>query len=65
MRNAYVDDGGRITAIDDLSPSDESPHWSPEPARYAVEVPHGWFTAHGVGPDDVVSLTLPAGFVAR
>jgi uncharacterized membrane protein (UPF0127 family) len=72
MRNTYVplsiaflDDSGRIASIDDMEPFDETPHMSAEPTRYAVEVPYGWFTSHGVGPGDVVSFALPAGLVAR
>jgi uncharacterized membrane protein (UPF0127 family) len=48
-----------------LSPFDETLHWSPAPVRYAVELPYGWFTAHGAGPGDVVTFALPAGLVAR
>jgi len=72
MRNTYVplsiaflDDDGRIASIDDMEAFDEAPHTSAEPARYAVEVPQGWLTAHGVGPGDVVSFALPAGLRAR
>ncbi|APR85663.1 Hypothetical protein A7982_11012 [Minicystis rosea] len=72
MRNTYVplsiaflDDGARIESILDLEPFDETPRRSAEPGRYAVEVPHGWFTAHGVGPGDGFSFTLPPGLTVR
>ena len=66
MRNTYVplsiaflDDDGRIGSIDDMEAFTETPHPSKEPARYAVEVPYGWFTMHGVGPGNVVTFALP------
>jgi uncharacterized membrane protein (UPF0127 family) len=72
MRNTYVplsvaflDDDGRVESIDDMEVFTDTPHRSGDPARYAVEVPHGWFTAHGVAPGDVVSFALPPGFRSR
>ena len=67
MRNTYVplsvaflDDDDRVETIDDMEPFTDTPHPSGEPVRYAVEVPYGWLTAHGVGPGDQVSFTLPS-----
>jgi uncharacterized membrane protein (UPF0127 family) len=57
---AFLDDDGRVVSIADMEPFDETSHKSEGPGRYAVEVPQGWFTAHGVGPGDVVGFSLPA-----
>ncbi|MFT3767577.1 MAG: DUF192 domain-containing protein [Minicystis sp.] len=72
MRNTYVplsiaflDEAGRIESIADMDPFDETIHRPAQPGLYAVEVPYGWFTTHGVGPGDTVSFFLPAGFGAR
>jgi hypothetical protein len=72
MRNTYVplsiaflDEQGRIESIDDMEAFDEAPHASADPGRYAIEVPRGWLTAHGVGPGDVVAFALPTGLRVR
>lgn len=45
---AYVDGDGAIVHIADMTPYDERTTSSRLPARYAIEVVQGWFTAHGV-----------------
>ena len=45
---AFMDSHGRITQIDDMTPLSEAPHTSRGPARYALEVPRGWFQEMGV-----------------
>ena len=45
---AYIDSVGRIVRIADMQPLDETPVPSYRPARYALEMEQGWFTAHGV-----------------
>ena len=46
---AYVGPSGRIFEIHDMKPFDETPIPSASSAVvYAIEVPLGWFTQHGV-----------------
>ena len=45
---AYADRSGRIVRIADLTPHDERPVSSVEPALYALEMNRGWFKKHGV-----------------
>jgi uncharacterized membrane protein (UPF0127 family) len=57
MRNTYVplsvafiDDAGVILNIADMKPQTEDSHCAAKPARYALEMNHGWFAAKGVKP---------------
>lgn len=67
MRNTYVplsiaflDDSGRVLNIEHMQPFDEvTLHRSAEPCPMALEVPHGWFEAHGIGPGDQFTIDLP------
>jgi hypothetical protein len=46
---AYLGPSGRIFEIHDLKPLDETPVPSTsEAVSYALEVPRGWFSRHGV-----------------
>ena len=46
---AYVGPSGRIFEIHDMQPFDETPIPSASSAVvYAIEVPQGWFTKHGI-----------------
>jgi uncharacterized membrane protein (UPF0127 family) len=72
MRNTYVplsvaflEDDGSIVSTDNMEAFTDTQHASTVPVRYLVEVPYGWFTAHGVGPGDVVSFALPPGLRPR
>jgi len=54
---AYIDSRGRIVDIQDLQPfDDETPHYSAEPAQYALEVNQGFFEERGVEIGDKVQL---------
>lgn len=46
---AFMDEAGRIVDLIDLEPLSLKVRCSAEPARYALEVPQGWFTEHGLG----------------
>jgi hypothetical protein len=55
MKNTYVDldiayirADGVITQIERLKAHDLTAVYSREPARFALEVPAGWFAAHGI-----------------
>ncbi len=52
---AYVDGQGVIVRISDLTPFDTARVTSLYPARYAIEVPQGWFAAKGIEKGDKVT----------
>ncbi len=52
---AYIAYDGRIIDIKDMYPRDETPVTSSRSARYALEVPQGWFSKAGVREGDVVN----------
>lgn len=59
---AYADARGRIVRIADLEPLDERPVTSVGPARYALEMNRGWFSAHAVvAGDRITGIPDPAG----
>jgi len=47
---AFLDDGGEIINIADMDPHSEQAHCAARPARYALEMNHGWFAARGIKP---------------
>ena len=53
---AFIASDGRIIDIKDMQPLDLSPVQSSRPARYALEVPQGWFSRVGVKPGDRVII---------
>jgi uncharacterized membrane protein (UPF0127 family) len=52
---AYVDAGGTIVKISDMTPLSTAPVPSLYPARYAIEVNQGWFAANKVEVGDKVT----------
>lgn len=46
---AFLDDDGRILNIADMKPQTEDNHCAAKPARYALEMNHGWFRQKGMG----------------
>lgn len=58
---AFIDSGGQILNIDDMSPQSDETHWSRGPAMYALEMRKGWFKDHGIKAGDrVQGLPGPA-----
>jgi len=53
---AYIAYNGRIIDIKDMYPHNETPVISSRSARYALEVPQGWFSRVGVMEGDVVVI---------
>jgi uncharacterized membrane protein (UPF0127 family) len=47
---AFLDDGGEIINIADMTPHSEQAHCAARPARYALEMNRGWFAARGIKP---------------
>lgn len=46
---AFLDEEGRIINIEDMDPQTETNHCADKPARYALEMNHGWFKQRGFG----------------
>ena len=63
MKNCYVDldlayirGDGTIAQISPLRAHCKEAVWSREPYRFALEVPAGWFEAHGIGVGAKVTI---------
>lgn len=52
---AYISQRGTIVHLADMEPLDERSVPSLQPAMYALEMPQGWFGAHGVQVGQIVS----------
>ena len=53
---AYISWNGKILEIHDMRPRDRTTIRSSRSARYALEVPQGWFDRAGITPGDVLLL---------
>ena len=49
---AFIADDGRIVALADMQPLDETSHCTPEPVRFALEMNQGWFKKRGIKKGD-------------
>jgi uncharacterized membrane protein (UPF0127 family) len=47
---AFLDGEGKILNIEDMRPQTEDNHCAAAPARYALEMNHGYFSDKGIGP---------------
>lgn len=47
---AFLDDEGRILNVEDMQPQTEDNHCALRPARFALEMNLGWFSAKGLKP---------------
>ncbi|MBI2961113.1 MAG: DUF192 domain-containing protein [Betaproteobacteria bacterium] len=56
---AFLDAKGRIINIADMQPHSEQSHCAARPARYALEMSKGWFSAKGVRPGSVIQGLQP------
>jgi uncharacterized membrane protein (UPF0127 family) len=45
---AFVDEKGKIVSISDMQPQTEISHCAAAPAKFALEMPAGWFAAKGI-----------------
>jgi len=45
---AFIDEKGKIVSISDMQPQTETSHCAAAPAKFALEMPAGWFTAKGI-----------------
>jgi len=55
---AYIASDGRIIEIKDMYPLDENSVTSSRAARYALEVPQGWFSRVGVSSGDIANVDI-------
>lgn len=53
---AFLDADGRILNIADMQPEDDTIHRSAGVARYALEVPQGWFARHHITVGEKVKI---------
>jgi uncharacterized membrane protein (UPF0127 family) len=60
---AFISADGRILEIHDMEPQDTRSIHSSRSARYALEVPQGWFNRAGVSVGDVARIVIPSGHV--
>jgi uncharacterized membrane protein (UPF0127 family) len=56
---AFMDNDGKILNVEDMQPQTENNHCAKGPARYALEMNLGWFTAHGVKPGATIDHLPP------
>ena len=45
---AFVDEKGKIVSISTMQPQTETSHCATAPAKFALEMPAGWFAAKGI-----------------
>lgn len=45
---AFIDERGVIVSISDMEPQSEQNHCAARPARFALEMNRGWFSARGL-----------------
>jgi uncharacterized membrane protein (UPF0127 family) len=45
---AFVDEKGKIVSISDMQPQTETSHCAAASAKFALEMPAGWFAAKGI-----------------
>jgi len=45
---AFVDEKGKIVSISDMRPQSETSHCAAAPAKFALEMPAGWFATKGI-----------------
>ena len=55
---AYLDASLRVVDIEQMEPESTEIHSSPRPVMFGLEVPKGWFAAHGVQAGDQAELVL-------
>ncbi len=56
---AFADGEGVIINIADMAPNSTDSHCARAPARYALEMPQGWFRRHGIGPGAEIRILRP------
>jgi len=57
---AFLDERGVIINIADMTPFSEKPHYASAPAKFALEMPTGWFNKRGIHSGMKVEGLSPA-----
>ena len=52
---AFLDNEGRILNIEDMQPQTENNHCAARPARFALEMNRGWFSAKAITPGQKIN----------
>ena len=47
---AFLDEKGKVVSISDMQPQTETSHCAAAPAKFALEMPAGWFAKKGIKP---------------
>ncbi|MDZ7778341.1 MAG: DUF192 domain-containing protein [Gemmatimonadota bacterium] len=55
---AFMDGNFTVLSIERLEPEDPTVKYSEDPVMYVLEVPQGWFEAHGVTPGDRATVVF-------
>jgi uncharacterized membrane protein (UPF0127 family) len=51
---AFIGADGKIINIEDMQPQTTESHCAKKPARYALEMNHGWFRQKNIKPNSVI-----------
>ena len=57
---AFIDEQGQVLSVQDMAPETTTPHSSPSPYRFALEVSQGYFAQLGIGAGANATLSLPS-----
>lgn len=52
---AFVDESGKIVSISEMLPQTETSHCAAAPARFALEMNRGWFSAKRIKPGALIA----------
>jgi uncharacterized membrane protein (UPF0127 family) len=47
---AFIDEKGKVVSISEMRPQTETSHCATAPAKFALEMSHGWFASKGISP---------------
>lgn len=47
---AFIDEKGKVVSISEMRPQTETSHCAAAPAKFALEMAHGWFAFKGIAP---------------
>ncbi len=51
---AFVDEKGKIVSVSEMQPQTETSHCAAAPAKFALEMPAGWFARKGIKPGTTI-----------
>jgi uncharacterized protein len=52
---AFMDEKGKIVTIAEMRPQTENSHCANSPAKFALEMSSGWFSAKNIKPGQIIS----------